>query len=241
MKTYIVKPNGATHPSQLFLAEVVGDGYAATVKLYERGSYPAGKEYTIESPVLREDFSEEETLTIFKKWDGCIEISMDEHFCGSGGGAQFDELAFMMKTGSFFCNDFTEYDHEENPGITFEEYSEEYKKAAEEDRKQYVHHIEGPIENEAASKLAARFDDVVMGISTAGSNPFDFMKASTLAKAPSYPEIVIADERGSWSKASKRTGEWIVTASTADTIIPKEDKKAKRKAQKAARKQNRKK
>jgi flavodoxin len=235
MKRYIVKPNGATDPMDLFLVEVDGDGYGATAKMYQRGSHPWGKEYTIDSPAIREDFSNDETVQVFKKWDGCIEISMDEHFCGSGGGAPFDQLALMMKTGAFFCNDFTEYDHEENPGITFEEFSKLDEARAEKDREKYRTYIEGPIENDAATALANRFDDVVMGISTAGSTNVSDFASFIEAISPAKPMRVVLDEPHEWARSVS------YFASTADTLLPKEDKKAKRKAQKQARKQNRKK
>jgi hypothetical protein len=96
---YLIKPNNATDPFELFLAKVGGHDTQAWVEIFERGSQPCNE--TINDIPKREDFGEKASLTMTKKWDGCSELEISDHWCNTPPAKT---IAFWIETAGYLCD-----------------------------------------------------------------------------------------------------------------------------------------
>jgi hypothetical protein len=138
-KTYIVFPDGATHPFRAFLITLNGSETSAWGSIYERTSCPADHTYKITDRAPRSDFDSYSEIGGSKDWDGTTRFRVD-----TDGNTDPDSIALYLKTVAYLCDQFMaaegtgSYDFntrekslqrlncgdgaDKNPGITYEEF-----------------------------------------------------------------------------------------------------------------------
>lgn len=98
MTRYIVKPNNAESRMDWLMVETEGIDYISTsANVYRSHSYTPGGE------TVRDDFETEHLVSMYKKWDGCGEIRIDDHFCGTTNEA-IDGLSLAVKAAAYLCD-----------------------------------------------------------------------------------------------------------------------------------------
>lgn len=145
-KTYIVFPDGASHPFHAFLITLNGSETSAWGSIYERTSCPADHTYKITDPAPRSDFDSYSEIGGSKDWDGTTRFRVD-----TDGQTDPDSIALYLKTVAYLCDQFMaeegtgSYDFntrekslqrlncghgaDKNPGITYKEFIPEEEEA----------------------------------------------------------------------------------------------------------------